>query len=49
MVLWCVLCWALFHSSTIAISASIGTGILLWSTCVSALIRARRIEHSLCA
>jgi hypothetical protein len=47
MILWCVLCWTFFHSSTIAISASLGTGILLWGSCVSSLFRARRIAHSL--
>jgi|ERR1017187_9735325 hypothetical protein len=47
MILWCVLCWTFFHSSTIAISASLGTGILLWGNCVSSLFRARRIAHSL--
>jgi hypothetical protein len=48
MMLWCALCWAVFRSNTIAISASLGTGILLWGTCVSALFRARRIARSLC-
>jgi hypothetical protein len=47
MVFWSVLCWALFRSDAIAISASLGTGILLWCTCVSALLRARRIARSL--
>jgi hypothetical protein len=47
MILWCVLCWVLFHASTISISASIGTGILLWGTCVATLFRARRIANSL--
>ena len=49
ITLWCVLCWTLFHSSAIPLSASIGTGLLLWGTCVSSLLRARRIEHSLSA
>ncbi len=31
MMLWCALSWALFRSNTIAISASLGTGILLWA------------------
>lgn len=48
MVLWCALCWALFRSNTIAISASLGTGILLWDSCAFALFRAQRITHSLC-
>jgi hypothetical protein len=45
MVVWCVLCWALFHSCAIAISASIGTGILLWVACVASLLQARRIAR----
>ncbi len=47
MTLWCVLCWALFQPSMIAISAPLGTGILLWGTCVSSLFRARRIARTL--
>jgi hypothetical protein len=47
MMLWCALSWALFRSNTIAISASLGTGILLWGTCVSVLFRARQIAQSL--
>jgi hypothetical protein len=47
MVLWCLLCWALFHSSAIAISASLGTGILLWGSCVTSLLRARKIDRAL--
>jgi hypothetical protein len=47
MVLWCVLSWALFQSVKIAISASIGTGILLWGSCVASLFRARRLALSL--
>jgi hypothetical protein len=49
IILWCVLCWTLVHSSAIPLSASIGTGLLLWGTCVSSLLRARKIEHSLSA
>jgi len=49
MILWCVLCWAVFQASMIAISASLGTGVLLWGICVSSLFRARRIAHSLSA
>jgi hypothetical protein len=44
---WCLLCWALFRPNTLAISVSIGTGILLWAASVSALLRARKIVHSL--
>src|ERR1700685_4649427 len=49
MILWCVLCWTVFQASMIAISASLGTGVLLWGICVSSLFRARRIAHSLSA
>lgn len=45
MILWCVLSWALFQSGAIAISASLGTGILLWGSCVISLFRARRIAQ----
>jgi hypothetical protein len=47
ITLWCVLCWALFRSNALVISATLGTGILLWATSVSALLRARKIAHSL--
>ena len=47
MTLWGVACWALFHSSAIAISASIGTGILLWCWCVYSLFIARSVAQSL--
>jgi hypothetical protein len=46
IILWCVLSWVLFQSSAITISASIGTGILLWGSCAASLFRARRIAHS---
>jgi hypothetical protein len=46
MILWCVASWAFFQSSTIAISASLGTGILLWGNCVTSLFRGRRIARS---
>ncbi len=46
MILWCVVSWVLFQSSAIAISASIGTGILLWGSCVASLFRVRRIALS---
>ena len=46
MILWCVLSWALFQSNAIAISVSLGTGILLWASCVTLLFRVRRIAQS---
>jgi hypothetical protein len=47
MILWCVLCWALFSLNALVISVTVGTGILLWAASVSALFRARKIMHSL--
>jgi hypothetical protein len=47
ITLWCLLCWALFRANALVISAAIGTGILLWAASVSALVRARKIVHSL--
>ncbi len=47
MVLWCLLCWALFQPGTIAVAASLGTGALLWGRCVLSLLRAQRIVHAL--
>jgi hypothetical protein len=46
MMLWCVLSWTLFQSTAIAISASIGTGILLWCNCVISLLKVRRIAQT---
>jgi len=47
MTLWCVLCWVLFSSHELVIAASLGTGILLWGSCVFVLLRAKRIANSL--
>jgi hypothetical protein len=47
ITLWCLFCWALFRPNALAISAAIGTGTLLWAASVSALLRARKILHSL--
>ncbi len=47
MTLWCALCWTLFRSNALVISASLGTGILLWGSCVFVLVRAGRIASSL--
>ena len=47
MTLWCALCWVLFRSNALVISVSLGTGILLWGSCVFALLRARRVIRSL--
>jgi hypothetical protein len=47
MMLWCVLSWSFFQSNAIAISASIGTGILLWGNCIISLLKVRRIAQSM--
>ena len=47
MTLWCIFCWVVFHSTTIAISTALGTGILLWGTSAYSLLRARRFELAL--
>jgi len=47
MTLWCVLCWVLFRSNALVISTSLGTGILLWGSCIFALIRGGKIAHAL--
>ena len=39
--------WALYPSSTLVISVSLGTGTLLCSASILALFRARKIAHSL--
>jgi hypothetical protein len=49
MTLWCALCWVLFRANALVISVSLGTGILLWGSCVFTLLRARRIVRSLTA
>jgi len=46
MTFWSVLCWVLFRSDALVISVSLGTGILLWSSCVFLLIRTRRAIRS---
>lgn len=47
IALWSVLCWAAFRSNMLLISVASGTGILLWTACISALWRARTIARSL--
>jgi len=47
ITLWCLLCWAWFRANTLVISVSLVTGMLLWVASVSALLRARKIAHSL--
>lgn len=47
MTLWCVVCWVLFRANALVIAAAVGTGILLWGTAVSALLRAGTVAHSI--
>lgn len=47
ITLWCLLSWALFRPHALLISATMGTGTLLWAACVAALFRAGKIVHSL--
>lgn len=47
ITLWSILCWVLFRSNALVITTTLGTGILLWATAVSALLRARKIARSL--
>jgi hypothetical protein len=44
---WCIFCWVRFRSDALVISATLGTGILLWAASVAALFRARAIVRSL--
>ena len=46
MTFWSVLCWILFRSNALVISVSLGTGILLWGSCIFTLLRARRLIRS---
>ena len=46
IVVWCAGCWAMLDSNRIAVSAAMGTGILLWGACVSILWRAQRLLRS---
>lgn len=47
MTVWCALCWALFRANALIVSATLGTGILLWGSSVFILLRARRISRSI--
>ena len=47
IIFWCVLSWTLLHPSSIAISASLGTGILLWGNCIFSLFRAQGFANSI--
>ncbi len=49
ITVWCVFCWAFFRSNALVISTSLGTGILLWGSCVFSWFRARKIAQLLCA
>lgn len=45
VTVWCVSCWAFFRSNALVISTSLGTGILLWGSCVFSWFRARKIAQ----
>lgn len=47
ITVWCVVCWAFFRSNALVTSTSLGTGILLWGSCVFSWFRARKIAQSL--
>lgn len=47
MTLYCALCGVLFRSNALVIAASLGTGILLWGSCVFVLFRANRVVYAL--
>jgi hypothetical protein len=47
MTLWCILCWILFPSDTLAASAAAGSGVMFWAMSAYALLRARHLVHSL--
>jgi hypothetical protein len=47
IALWCVLCLIFYRSQALVISVSIGTGILLWASSITTLLRARKIAHYL--
>jgi hypothetical protein len=47
ITLWCALSVVLLRSNSLVIAVSIGTGILLWGACCSALFRARGMALAL--
>jgi nicotinamide riboside transporter PnuC len=47
ITVWCVFCWAFFRSNALVISTSLGTGLLLWGSCVFSWLRARKISQSI--
>ena len=47
IAIWSAVCWALFRSNALVIATTTGTGILLWGTAVSSLLRARSMAQSL--
>ena len=49
ITVWCVFCWAYFRSNALVISTSLGTGALLWGSCVLSWVRAWKIAQSPCA
>jgi hypothetical protein len=47
ITLWSVLCWTLFRSNALFIAVAVGTGVLLWSSSILSLLRARKVARSL--
>ncbi len=47
ITVWCVFCWVQFRADNLVIGVTLGTGILLWLASATAMVRARRIAHSL--
>lgn len=47
MTAWCALCWVLFRSHALIVSATLGTGVFLWGSSVFILLRAHRISQSI--
>lgn len=47
IAIWGAFCWTLFRSDALVIATTLGTGILLWATAVSSLLRARTMAQLL--
>jgi hypothetical protein len=47
ILLWSILCWAVFRRNIFLVPVAAGTGILLWAACVFAVLRARSMARSL--
>lgn len=47
IVLWSLLCWAVFRGDLLLIAVAAGTGVLLWMMSISAIVRGWQIAQSL--